>query len=590
MRKGIFRKVAAAGLALMMLIALAPGMGLTSSTNVIITYIPNVPGSREAPRIEYAAIGNSYTVRKNPFTNPGNTFISWSTQPDGTGTRYAPGKTITVNAPLTLYAQWKNTATGTVTITYKYNSAIDGDFQPDVTDTVKIGSAYMIRTYPFAGFSHNTFIGWNAQANGAGAQYVPGKIITVNCNLTLYACWLYGIPQRVTVTYKANANDSQADWTDHIDYYSTYYGLPYKIRDNLFTRPGYSFTGWNTRADGSGNSFKAGQEVVSPKTFQVLYAQWSLLPPATITVTYNRNYIGCPPDTIDTILKGSSYIVRLNPPPTRPGYTFVGWSTSPHGIVVDLVITFDSDIILYAIWKPDPVTTDVPTPVDGRILPAAIAGDTSDWVEIARNGGYSLIIRRTSVNSVIYGSSNVYAASNARKAINDFFNDTEPDVSKQYETLPYNANLRNYTVQSNALSNVGTTCATESMYDGYSKPTGIRAIAGEDVMFALSFTEAANFCSRYRYFCYEPYSVYADVIIYPYIYVTSAIANYNFNKLHQINQPIWLRSPGIRPDMAGAITQAGLNQLGSVYMDYNTAKGLAQPAVWVDDAIFNKEF
>jgi len=44
------------------------------------------------------------------FTRPGYKFIGWNTEPDGTGTAYAPDSTIQLTEPMTtLYAQWQRT-------------------------------------------------------------------------------------------------------------------------------------------------------------------------------------------------------------------------------------------------------------------------------------------------------------------------------------------------------------------------------------------------------------------------------------------------------------------------------------------------
>ena len=45
------------------------------------------------------------------FTRPGYTFIGWNTEPDGSGTAYAPDSHIVLTAPVTtLYAQWESTS------------------------------------------------------------------------------------------------------------------------------------------------------------------------------------------------------------------------------------------------------------------------------------------------------------------------------------------------------------------------------------------------------------------------------------------------------------------------------------------------
>lgn len=52
----------------------------------------------------------------------------------------------------------------------------------------------------------------------------------------------------------------------------------WRLKNNVFTRSGYAFAGWNTAADGSGNSY-ANEEIINSGTFHdgntlTLYAQW----------------------------------------------------------------------------------------------------------------------------------------------------------------------------------------------------------------------------------------------------------------------------------------------------------------------------
>ena len=53
------------------------------------------------------------------------------------------------------------------------------------------------------------------------------------------------------------------------------------LSPNKFAREGYTFSGWNTEADGSGDSYTDGQEVkniASKGEKVVLYAQWTPIP------------------------------------------------------------------------------------------------------------------------------------------------------------------------------------------------------------------------------------------------------------------------------------------------------------------------
>jgi hypothetical protein len=49
---------------------------------------------------------------------------------------------------------------------------------------------------------------------------------------------------------------------------------------NTYTRSGYSFTGWNTKADGSGTPYAAGALYNFATASNMLFAQWSQLAPS----------------------------------------------------------------------------------------------------------------------------------------------------------------------------------------------------------------------------------------------------------------------------------------------------------------------
>ena len=48
------------------------------------------------------------------------------------------------------------------------------------------------------------------------------------------------------------------------------------VEECTYTRAGYSFADWNTKEDGSGTSYKPGDEILNPKSDIVLYAQWNM--------------------------------------------------------------------------------------------------------------------------------------------------------------------------------------------------------------------------------------------------------------------------------------------------------------------------
>jgi hypothetical protein len=94
--------------------------------------------------------------------------------------------------------------------------------------------------------------------------------------MTLYAKWtLVPAPATYHVTYNANTGSGKTP-TDANDYAS---GASVKVLAPVsgFAKQGASFTGWNTKANGSGTSYSAGSSF-SITADTVLYAQWKNKP------------------------------------------------------------------------------------------------------------------------------------------------------------------------------------------------------------------------------------------------------------------------------------------------------------------------
>ena len=115
-----------------------------------------------------------------------------------------------------------------------------------------------------------TFTGWNTQADGKGTAYKPGDNFTLTDNDTvLYAQWSENAPAQVNVSYDANGG------TGTMESIKGDVGSKIVIEQNGFARSGYTFTGWNTQADGKGTAYKAGDSFTLTDKDTVLYAQWS---------------------------------------------------------------------------------------------------------------------------------------------------------------------------------------------------------------------------------------------------------------------------------------------------------------------------
>jgi len=268
-----------------------------------------------------------------------------------------------------------------------------------------------------------------------------------------------------------------------------------------------------------------------------------------------------------------------------------------------LYFVASSNGLLSDVWSqafttlPLPIV-DVPDGVDGRTLTPAQTGDTVNWVEIARNGNYSLIVRTKFINihsnktvydneawqHTSFGSSSNYmtATNSIRQKLNAWFNNTaQGDADK----LPANARLRDFTVQANVGQVLGTSSWSASVNDGFSKPSQVLAGTGNDIAFALSYGEAANFVSLLHFvrgitIANQP---------------SSAIAQANFAKVSiptsYAYYGMWLRSPGDLANTAAflssSFSQAVPGRVFQAYLSDPSTRGLLYPAAWVDEQIFN---
>lgn len=130
------------------------------------------------------------------------------------------------------------------------------------------------------------------------------------------------------------------------------YGSRTALTANAFEKTGYTFTNWNTLADGSGASYadKARQlklTQTSGKTV-TLYAQWE---ETVYTITYKLNGGKNNSSNPSTYYISSDTITLKSP--TQDGYTFAGWYSDSS--YTNKVTTIESgstgNVTLYAKWQ-----------------------------------------------------------------------------------------------------------------------------------------------------------------------------------------------------------------------------------------------
>ena len=100
--------------------------------------------------------------------------------------------------------------------------------------------------------------------------HIEGTIGSLPVMIPANVCRTKMTAQTFTVTYHGNGADS-GKTTDPTAYAT---GAKATVKENNYTRGGYTFTGWNTKADGSGDPYKAGDWITMTGSV-ILYAQWT---------------------------------------------------------------------------------------------------------------------------------------------------------------------------------------------------------------------------------------------------------------------------------------------------------------------------
>ena len=226
------------------------------TTNTITYHANNGSGSTATQSKTYGSSVNLYSCG---WTKTGYTFDHWNTAADGSGTDYSAGQSYSTNANLTLYAIW---AQNTFTVSYNAN----GGTGTTESQSKEYGEDLTLRENGFTAPAGYHFAEWNTVPDRSGTSYEEGGTYTQNAEVTLYAIWT---PDTYTVSFNGNGEDGGAQEPQ-----TKTYGARLVIPGCGYTRSGFSFSEWNTAADGTGTSYPAGSyyETNEPVT---LYAIWT---------------------------------------------------------------------------------------------------------------------------------------------------------------------------------------------------------------------------------------------------------------------------------------------------------------------------
>ena len=162
-------------------------------------------------------------------------------------------------------------------------------------------------------------------------------------------------PEYVTRTVRYMANDGTNREDRDSDFYEENTTATATVKENMFTRAGYEFTGWNTQADGNGTHYSPKTSIqFDNHTDVTLYAQWT---PQTYQINYEL-YSGT-----NANINPTSYTygegVSSFAPATKDNYNFEGWYSEPEfkNKVENISTTDTGNKTLYAKWTAQTATT-----------------------------------------------------------------------------------------------------------------------------------------------------------------------------------------------------------------------------------------
>lgn len=303
--------------------------------------------------------GDELTTNANGFTRDGYTFVRWDTAKDGSGTAYGEGKNGVSQYTMKpagndLYAIWK---ANPASIVYRNGYPNTTGSTPDTTgntgDTVTVSQNGFDRP----GY---TFTGWSTSKRGDPSLQPGDKHTLEPGTTTVWAQWKAN-PAHLVYNSNIGTVGSETKTVDGV------VDQTVKTLGNPFDRPGYTFSGWNTQADGKGKAYATGADYVltandksTPKNTSVLYAQWTI---NKVTLKFDPNGgVGGYP-SINTDAFGSVTIPKdaKEPKVTRPGFRFTGWSLKKTPDKDETLLTpgkdtvsmpAEGEVAVYAQWEP----------------------------------------------------------------------------------------------------------------------------------------------------------------------------------------------------------------------------------------------
>ena len=331
---------------------------VTQNMTVTVNYRPNkytirfngnasgVSGSMSDMQMEYDKAKN---LTSNAFSLAGHSWLNWNTAAAGNAKSYSNGQSVknlteTDGGVVTLYAQW---STNAYTVTF-----VDGhDGKTIKQESVKYGGAATAPDAP--------------KHEGYTSTHWDKRFDNVTSNITVT---LEYIANEYTINFDGNGATG-----GNMQPLPMQYDKEKNLTANEFSKEGYTWAGWNTKANGNGTGYtdkQAVRNLTSENNGSVtLYAQWT---PIAYRIQFDKNRTDA---TGETASMGMTFGVAKNLTEngfTSPSSKFNCWNSKPDGSgqayangqsVKNLTKAPNDIVTLYAQWNTNSYTV---TFVDGR--------------------------------------------------------------------------------------------------------------------------------------------------------------------------------------------------------------------------------
>lgn len=362
--------------------------------------------SGTVPRVKY--IYTNEVVIASPPSWTGHTFLGWQGEAD----TFEAGRIVTgadlgatTSGVVSLTAQWK---TNSYRIVFNQNGLPVEGSMADMVVPYETTTNLSALAFTRSGY---TFVKWSRQPDGTGTSYSDGAQVsnlspTDGDEIILYAIWR---ENSYNIEFNANGGaGSMAPMT-----------VPFSVKTNLtanaFSRPGYSFKEWATVADGMGNTYADGAEVMglSGSATVNLYAQWTQ---NIYEVTFKYKDSGGADVTEKSSVRGYEAAIApdVSVVDTWRDNRFVGWRPEDFSHVVSnmTVVAQYEEVLYYVIrFNPGEGTGNMPdmvVPYETRTNLALCAFSRSgysfkEW--LSNYGGYDHRFGDgQSINKLVNGS------------------------------------------------------------------------------------------------------------------------------------------------------------------------------------------